>query len=103
MMAKKYIEVEDAIEAVWDRYDSDKWGRTPKTEEIVEAIKRVPVVDVAEVVNARWVFKNHIMQDDDEGGWVCSNCGTGVWCIEPKRWRRCPFCEAKMEGIDNDD
>lgn len=40
----------------------------------------------------------HPLQNDDEGGYLCSNCKTGDWDIKPTD-KFCKFCGAKMQGV----
>ena len=53
-------------------------------------IESVPSADVEPVRHGRWVHKIVL------GGysWFCSECEA----IGSPAWRRCPLCEAKMDG-----
>ena len=62
-------------------------------------IDRIPALDVAPVVHAKWIM-NHF-------GAKCSNC-LRLYCVEPSwsekikhmppTWIYCPNCGAKMDG-----
>lgn len=43
-----------------------------------------------------WIFV-HPLQEDDCGAYMCSNCRTGHFDIEP-HWNFCPNCGADMRG-----
>ena len=85
-------DVTDNIVELW----ADKTFGNPALSEIMECIKKVPAADVAEVKRGKWIWIEHILQPDDIGGYLCSNCRTGTWDIDTNRWSYCPFCGAKM-------
>lgn len=71
-----------------------------ETKSVLDSVNEVPSVDAEKVVHGRWVVHScgHGVYANN---WVeCSECGT---CGSPQ-WKRCPVCEAKMDGErkDND-
>ena len=48
-----------------------------------------------EFKTAHWVLV-HPLQDDIEGGYMCSECGTGYY--DNSHWNYCPNCGAQMEA-----
>lgn len=67
-------------------------------------------VDIEDILNApsvkpkekygKWILV-HPLQDDIEGGYMCSECGTGYY--DNSHWNFCPNCGAKMKvRISND-
>ena len=42
----------------------------------------------------RWNF------DSDKGFYVCSNCGSGDYCVDPYEWVSCPWCKKSMVTKD---
>lgn len=61
----------------------------------IEAILRVnetPTIDAEPVIHGWWIpFSDHM--------WACSNCRV----MGSPQWKRCPVCEAKMDGGAEDD
>ena len=52
-----------------------------------------PTIDAVEVVHGRWITHNK-----GQNNWCeCSECNT----VGSPFWKRCPVCEAKMDGEDN--
>lgn len=43
-----------------------------------------------------WIFV-HPLQENDPGAYICSECKTGDWDIDPAKDKVCKFCRAKME------
>ena len=64
--------------------------RTLSTKTIGEAISNTPTADVEEVKHGTWLpqIVNGIKS------WDCSECKT----LGSPHWKRCPICEAKMDG-----
>lgn len=42
-----------------------------------------------------WIFV-HPLQENDPGAYICSECKTGDWDIDPVKDKICKFCGAKM-------
>ena len=82
-----------AIDAIADRCDVEKWDRNPKTEELVWTLEKLPPSPSRP--HGHWKFV-HPLQEDDPGAYICSECGTGDWKIDPTEDRFCKFC-----GSDN--
>ena len=56
-------------------------------------VEDIPIVDAVEVVHGRWISHNK-----GQNNWVeCSECNT----VGSPFWKRCPMCEAKMDGDGN--
>lgn len=54
-------------------------------------IDRAPTVDAELVKHGRW-----IMHNKGQNNWCeCSECNT----VGSPFWKRCPLCEAKMDGV----
>ena len=63
---------------------------------VMNAIRRLPIVDAVEVVHGRWNEPYRLYV-------TCSNCGTGYVKYEfIERANYCPNCGAKMDGDGND-
>ena len=59
----------------------------------VKILNQFPAADVEPVKHGRWIVHNKGMNN-----WVeCSECGTAG----SPQWKRCPLCEAKMDGEQN--
>ena len=43
-----------------------------------------------------WIFV-HPLQENDSGAYICSECKTGDWDINPVKDTVCKFCGVKME------
>ena len=57
----------------------------------VEAIEAAPTVDAEPVEHSMWL--EHLGSQHTRY-WTCLNCDT----LGSPRWKRCPVCEAKMDG-----
>lgn len=56
-------------------------------QEVLFRIKDAPTVDAEPVQHGEWIpFSDHM--------WACSNCRV----MGSPQWKRCPVCEAKMDG-----
>lgn len=42
-----------------------------------------------------WIFV-HPLQENDPGAYICSECKTGDWDVDPAKDKVCKFCRAKM-------
>ena len=62
--------------------------------EIMAAIDEAPIVDAEPVVHGHWVKYNFLGHEQ----WACSECQT----LGSPQWKRCPVCEAKMDGGNED-
>lgn len=52
-------------------------------------MEECPTIEAEPVRHGRWIVRNKA------NGWVdCSECGT----MGSPQWKRCPVCEAKMDG-----
>ena len=62
--------------------------------DFVDALKNVPVVDVAEVRHGHWIDAGV----DLDGAWYyrCSVCGSDV--VDGYEYPLCPYCGARMDG-----
>ena len=87
----EYIKREAAIDAVLDVYydipDIDLSG-----EKFEAAILNIQAADVEPVKRGRWLPQILL----GTRVWDCSECKT----IGSPMWKRCPVCEAKMNGGD---
>ena len=91
----EYIEREAAIDAIMKVYvRTAGYKAGERVFEAEEAVRRLPVADVAPVVHGRFV-----------GGvdwWYCSNCNRPVFGVGTQ-FNYCPWCGARMEGgADNE-
>lgn len=57
---------------------------------IIDRIQRAPTADVEEVRHGQWLPQ--IVSGVK--AWDCSECKT----LGSPHWKRCPICEAKMDG-----
>lgn len=60
----------------------------------VAMLNNFPAADVEAVKHGKWM-PNGIRGDQT---WSCSECKT----LGSPQWKRCPVCEAKMDGGEND-
>lgn len=51
------------------------------------------------VHKGKWIFI-HPLQEDDQGAYMCSNCKSGSFDVNPKTWKACPWCMADMREGD---
>ena len=59
----------------------------------ITEIENAPTVDAEPVVHGRWITHNK-----GQNNWCeCSECNT----VGSPFWKRCPVCEAKMDGGNN--
>jgi hypothetical protein len=65
-----------------------------KREDVLRAIDSAPTVDAEPVVHGRWVAKETMIRSPFAKNYYCSECQTGG----SPQWKRCPVCEAKMDG-----
>lgn len=63
-------------------------------------IKKLPSAQ-PERLKGHWIFV-HPLQEDDSGAYMCSECRTGNWGIDPKRYFFCPYCGADMRGDEDE-
>lgn len=71
-------------------YESYINGANQFRHQVKVALRHTPTADVEEVRHGRWL-------PQVVGGvkaWDCSECKT----IGSPQWKRCPICEAKMDG-----
>ena len=57
-------------------------------------IRNLPSVQ-PKAKTGKWISV-HPLQEDDEGGYICSECGTGYY--DNNHWHYCPNCGTKMES-----
>lgn len=55
-----------------------------------------PTIDAVEVVHGRWILSS--LSDPWNNWHECSECRT----VGSPQWKRCPVCEAKMDGERKD-
>ena len=60
-------------------------------------IKKLPSVPR----KGKWIFV-HPLQMDGPVGYMCSNCKTGNFDVNPETWKTCPWCMADMRGNSDD-
>lgn len=93
----EYIEREAVLGKATYAGISDAQGIEYGCAEIIftNDVKEIPAADVEPVVHASWVnaeekpyIRKHFYKK------VCSNC----FREGQERWKRCPYCEAKMDG-----
>ena len=129
MAKKEYIEREEIMQYLKDRYDwyarmikeAVHWNEA-KAYRVLQLLAvdmfeyfrdRAPAADVAPVVHEEWewhteVYGNPIDGMDEDFGYRCSNCK--AWAEEygvdgdiyeepPTRLNYCPNCGAKMDGV----
>jgi hypothetical protein len=58
----------------------------------MDELAGAPTVDAEPVVHGHWVKYNFLGYDQ----FACSECQT----LGSPQWKRCPVCEAKMDGED---
>jgi hypothetical protein len=62
--------------------------------DVVQYLNTLPTVDAVEVVHGRWITHRK-----GQNNWCeCSECNT----VGSPFWKRCPVCEAKMDGGNAD-
>lgn len=61
-----------------------------KAAQILRELDSIPAADVEEVKHGRWIEQSI----SGEQAWCCSECKT----LGSPHWKRCPVCEAKMSG-----
>ena len=81
----EYINKKDILQRI---ESAVMWNRSVSA--LYEDIEDMEPADVAPVVHGRWVHKILL----GEQAWFCSECKT----IGSPQWKRCPVCEAKMDG-----
>ena len=76
-----------------DREKYDVW------EDIIDAVRNIPAVDVAPVVHGEWV------DTPDGTATICSYCKAdwNVFDNDTYRFNYCPNCGAKMDREDEED
>ena len=57
-------------------------------------VNNAPTVEAEPVVHGHWVKYNFLGHEQ----WACSECQT----LGSPQWKRCPVCEAKMDGERKD-
>ena len=60
----------------------------------LKLLEEAPAADVEEVKHGRWIEQTI----SGEATWCCSECKT----LGSPHWKRCPVCEAKMIGGQNE-
>ena len=68
-------------------------------EAIIMMIEEVPSVQPRK---GKWIFI-HPLQMDGPVGYMCSNCKTGNFDVNPKKWKSCPWCMADMREGEQDE
>ena len=107
---KRLIDADELIRAIYksdDELQSSQW----ETDEIVDEIRRSPTVDAVEVVHGYWIDSTSVdhMGRITGHGIDCSVCDSvfkdksrAVVQHWKERFKVCPFCGAKMDGVDED-
>lgn len=62
--------------------------------DVLKVICKAPTVDAEPVVHGHWVKHNFLGHEQ----YACSECQT----LGSPQWKRCPVCEAKMDGGNED-
>lgn len=68
------------------------WGGAKTAKEQNELL--VQPLEIEEVVHGRWVMKETMIRSPFAKNYYCSECQTEG----SPQWKRCPVCEAKMDG-----
>ena len=74
------------------QFEADRFFRNEDRvlDELTSLICMMPPIEAEPVKHGRWIVHNKGMNN-----WVeCSECGTAG----SPQWKRCPVCEAKMDG-----
>lgn len=98
----KYIKFDEAKKTLRDFiYECNASGMNPDLIRgityTMEWLDRIPLEDVAPVVNGRWISKN---TNGYDWTFVCSNCGYIDGYPFNDRYNFCPNCGAKMRQED---
>lgn len=59
-------------------------------------LEHISAADVAPVVHGRWEEKGYVCGESE---FECSVCHKTEWRTSISRFRWCPFCGARMDGI----
>lgn len=106
----EYIDREAAIRAVrGQRGPCRSFAQNQMLDRLKVDVERIPAVDVAPVVHARWIPSESDFDDDDTlfdaeewCDWQCSACREDICYDDPMPMRLlpkyCPNCGAKMDG-----
>lgn len=95
----EYIEREVALQKVKKLQETDPAtigkkqfadGYFAGLDELEIILRGVPTAEAAIVVHGHWVKYNFLGHDQ----FACSECQT----LGSPQWKRCPVCEAKMDG-----
>ena len=90
----EYIEREAAIDAIMKVYVRTAGYKTrERVFEAEEAVHRLPVADVAEVVHGRWIPTEYPFMNECED---CSSCGYRT--LYGNGYDYCPNCGAKIDA-----
>ena len=87
---KRLIDVEQAKRAT---YEEVFWTESEQAV-VRNFLAKLPKVDAEPVVHGHWVKYNFLGHEQ----WACSECQT----LGSPQWKRCPVCEAKMDGERKD-
>ena len=77
----------------YDAYDSCQAKTVGGIMEAQDLLYDAPTVDAEVVKHGQWVKYNFLGYDQ----FACSECQT----LGSPQWKRCPVCEAKMDGDGN--
>ena len=95
----RYIDVEARIAEIQKNYCTgcENYGgikcRCCWVDDAIGLFDDAPTVDAKPVVHGRWITHNR-----GQNNWCeCSECNT----VGSPFWKRCPVCEAKMDGDGN--
>ena len=65
----------------------------------VETLVALDALKSMERTHGEWIFI-HPLQMDGPVGYMCSNCKTGNFDVNPETWKACPWCGADMREGD---
>jgi hypothetical protein len=74
-----------------DAFKMEDFRHCLDCDSIIQVIKYAPTIEAEPVKHGRWL-------QPKSGECFCSECKT----LGSPQWKRCPVCEAKMDGGEND-
>lgn len=101
----EYIEREAAIDAIMKVYvRTAGYKARERVFEAKEAVHRLPVADVAPVVQGRWIHSRYENCCDQFELVKCSQCGHEAYAMAfyVRGGNYCPNCGARMDGGADD-
>lgn len=64
-----------------------------------DIVNNAAAIDVPDVKHGKWIFVGDADEPQD-GGDMCSVCGGFVWDLYTPDCKWCPYCGAKMDGVE---